>query len=247
MHKTLSKCRLLSLDLDAPSNGVRAIVVGHLNRFLPGLQKSDGPLPSSRFLSLVLTMAHAQPAQDVGVPSTVDLPVLSIDEKAYANEKAADSSDDVIDKVDLGDDNGSSLEKAYEGKQDGVTYVNGEPVISSGADVSNFLLDIRDDGDSAITFRSLFLGTVFAGLGAALSQVRLLCSTRCSEINLNLLPDLYFQAGPSQRLDCFLAAAYLYDRQRLGIGPPPCIVGRRNSTFSPCTCVPFYQPGSLQA
>ena len=48
---------------------------------------------------------------------------------------------------------------------------NGEPVITTGLDVSRFVVDIRDDEDTALTFRSMFLGTVFAGMGAALSQV----------------------------------------------------------------------------
>jgi len=50
-------------------------------------------------------------------------------------------------------------------------YVNGEPIISTGSDVSKFLVDLRDDGDPPLTFRSLVLGTLFGGLGAALFQV----------------------------------------------------------------------------
>ncbi|KAF8311038.1 oligopeptide transporter [Cantharellus anzutake] len=53
----------------------------------------------------------------------------------------------------------------------GKRYVNGEPVIESGEDVSNFVIDDRDDGDPAVTFRSFVLGTVIAGLGAALAQI----------------------------------------------------------------------------
>ena len=50
-------------------------------------------------------------------------------------------------------------------------YRNGEPVIRTGRDVSRFAVDLRDDGGSALTFRSMFLGTLFAGMGAALCQV----------------------------------------------------------------------------
>ena len=50
-------------------------------------------------------------------------------------------------------------------------YRNGKPVITTGQDVSRFVVDIRDDEDPALTFRSMFLGTFFAGMGAALSQV----------------------------------------------------------------------------
>ena len=51
-------------------------------------------------------------------------------------------------------------------------YHNGEPVITTGRDVSRFVVDIRDDEDPALTFRSIFLGTIFAAMGAALGQVQ---------------------------------------------------------------------------
>jgi hypothetical protein len=57
------------------------------------------------------------------------------------------------------------------GSDDDVVFLNGEPVVTTGRDVSRFVVDIRDDGDDALTFRSFVLGTVMAGLGAALCQV----------------------------------------------------------------------------
>lgn len=51
------------------------------------------------------------------------------------------------------------------------TFQNGEPIITTGYDVSRFVVDVRDDEDPALTFRSIFLGTIFGGLGAALTQV----------------------------------------------------------------------------
>lgn len=50
-------------------------------------------------------------------------------------------------------------------------FIKGEPVITTGRDVSLYLVDVRDDGDPALTFRSLFIGTIFACLGAALCQI----------------------------------------------------------------------------
>ncbi|KAI6095908.1 OPT oligopeptide transporter protein-domain-containing protein [Pisolithus croceorrhizus] len=50
-------------------------------------------------------------------------------------------------------------------------FIKGEPVVTTGRDVSLYLVDVRDDGDPALTFRSLFIGTVFACLGAALCQI----------------------------------------------------------------------------
>jgi hypothetical protein len=51
-------------------------------------------------------------------------------------------------------------------------FVNGEPVITNGRDVSRYLVDLRDDEDPPFTFRSVVLGTVIGGLGAALNEVR---------------------------------------------------------------------------
>ncbi|KAH9173341.1 oligopeptide transporter [Lactarius sanguifluus] len=48
---------------------------------------------------------------------------------------------------------------------------NGEPIITSGEDVSRYVVDLRDDEDPPFTFRSVVLGTVIGGLGAALHQV----------------------------------------------------------------------------
>lgn len=91
-----------------------------------------------------------------GFTSTPD--DLGISEKAAY--KASDSDSIASDKRSIADD------------ESDVQLVNGEPVITTGRDVSRFLVDTRDDGDPALTFRSMFLGTVFAGLGAALYQVR---------------------------------------------------------------------------
>ena len=61
--------------------------------------------------------------------------------------------------------------------EDDIIYVKGEPVIRTGSDVSHFLVDVRDDGDPALTFRSLSIGTIFACLGAALCQARVFRNT----------------------------------------------------------------------
>ena len=90
-------------------------------------------------------------------------PVESIDEKADGKRISSESLDS-SGKIEGG-------KEAYDGED--VRLVNGEPVITTGPDVSRFLIDTRDDGDPALTFRSLFLGTLFAGLGASLCQVRI--------------------------------------------------------------------------
>ena len=85
--------------------------------------------------------------------SEKESPCSPIDDKEKESSQSADRS---------------SEEEAYD---DDVVYVKGEPVITTGNDVSSFLVDVRDDGDPALTFRSLFIGTIFVCLGATLCQV----------------------------------------------------------------------------
>ena len=92
-------------------------------------------------------------------------PVLEKVEPEYVTEKLShNSSDDAVNQFDKA----AFLEGASD--EDGVRVVNGEPVITTGADVSKYLLTLRDDEDPSLTFRSIVLGTVFAGLGAAMCQ-----------------------------------------------------------------------------
>lgn len=75
---------------------------------------------------------------------------------------------------DFKDEKASSLsDPAQLSSGSSTRYVNGAPVIQNGVDISNFVVDDRDDGDDALTFRSVVLGTIIAGLAAALSQARI--------------------------------------------------------------------------
>jgi hypothetical protein len=95
-----------------------------------------------------------------------------------------DSSSDTKEKQN--DSRTTSVEIADE-KVAEPEYRNGVSVIKTGLDISHFVVDIRDDGDEALTFRSIFLGTVFACMGAALSQV----STHSSFRDQMILPSLF--------------------------------------------------------
>ncbi|KAI9447706.1 oligopeptide transporter [Lactarius indigo] len=68
---------------------------------------------------------------------------------------------------------------------------NGEPIITSGTDVSQYLVDLRDDEDPPLTFRSVVLGTVIGGLGAALYQVYIFKPTQVGISTLFLLLVIY--------------------------------------------------------
>jgi hypothetical protein len=103
-----------------------------------------------------------------------NLPTLGQDDNSSGVNVADRKSDsvEIVDEKDL-----AYLDADNSFRDDDVVLLKGEPVVTSGKDVSRFVIDLRDDGEVALTFRSLFLGTVMAGLGAALCQVRLYLPT----------------------------------------------------------------------
>lgn len=112
---------------------------------------------------------HNEDATTAGLPALVPRNDSSSDTKEKQNDSRTTS-------VEIAD------EKATEPE-----CRNGVPVIKTGRDISHFVVDIRDDGDEALTFRSILLGTVFACMGAALSQV----STHSSLRDQMVLPSLF--------------------------------------------------------
>lgn len=112
---------------------------------------------------------HTLKADDGAQLATLDpLPAHVHDEKLLSSNGDVDV---VNEKEGYYSDGKESQLESSTAEDSSVEWVNGEPVISNGRDVSKYLIDVRDDGDPAITFRSLVLGTVFAGLGATLVQV----------------------------------------------------------------------------
>jgi hypothetical protein len=86
-----------------------------------------------------------------------------------SNEHASDILGDKNEvSLDLDDSSGSEDD---DGRSQ---YVNGEPVIRTGRDVSRYLIDLSDDQDPPFTFRSVLLGTVVGGLSAAFYEVCLI-------------------------------------------------------------------------
>ena len=83
------------------------------------------------------------------------------------------SDDEFHDKGKEGSDIVHQYTDENADNENNAVYVKHEPIITTGSDVSRFLVDVRDDGDPALTFRSLFIGTIFACLGATMCQVRL--------------------------------------------------------------------------
>lgn len=101
--------------------------------------------------------------------TTTGLPIQRHD--TLSAEKQNDS---VSDSVEIADEKIDAYIQPLD-ENEKPEYRNGEPVITTGRDVSRFAVDIRDDGDESLTFRSIFLGTLFAGMSAALCQVSIPC------------------------------------------------------------------------
>jgi len=54
---------------------------------------------------------------------------------------------------------------------------NGDVVIVTGADAATYLLPMRDDGDPALTFRSLVLASGLACFQAVMNQIYNVCKS----------------------------------------------------------------------
>ena len=114
---------------------------------------------------LAMERMHNEDAITAGRPALV-LHNDSSSSSSYMKEKQNGSGTASVEILDEKMD--AYMQVLDEGAEP--EYRNGVQVIQTGRDVSHFVVDIRDDGDEALTFRSIFLGTVFAGMGAALSQ-----------------------------------------------------------------------------
>ncbi|KAH8825162.1 oligopeptide transporter [Flagelloscypha sp. PMI_526] len=91
------------------------------------------------------------------------LPILSDDkEKTPLSEKDSANLADLADKVSV------SSDKEFEGGDAGSDDAS---IVVDGNDVSRLIVDIRDDGDPSLTFRSIVLGTILSGLGATIVQL----------------------------------------------------------------------------
>ncbi|KZV83654.1 oligopeptide transporter [Exidia glandulosa HHB12029] len=99
---------------------------------------------------------HPDPLGDV--PKLSHEPSFDDEKKGYGieAEKSLDSPDSERGTLALGSSE----------------HVNGEPIISTGEDVSNYLVDVHDVGGEALTFRSIVLGTILSGFGASVTQAR---------------------------------------------------------------------------
>ncbi|KAF7176115.1 hypothetical protein CNMCM7691_001591 [Aspergillus felis] len=96
------------------------------------------------------------------------------DKNASAVDKGVDADEpykggfekeakDVAQETESAESPGSQPNKAE--------YVKGHPVIRNGADVSEFIVSVRDDGDPALTCRSIVLGSAFTALSSVITML----------------------------------------------------------------------------
>ncbi|KAL0578071.1 hypothetical protein V5O48_003933 [Marasmius crinis-equi] len=98
-------------------------------------------------------------------PSEISEKLQDVPQLPASDGRAATPASDSEKKLESSEKlDSESLEASQE-------VYKGEPIVTSGADVSRFIVDLRDDGDEALTFRSILIGTVIAGLGAALYEI----------------------------------------------------------------------------
>lgn len=101
-----------------------------------------------------------------------------LDEKSIEKKTALD--------VDISTAPAPEYEDGHD-KDDG----SGEAIIVTGADAAAHLLPMRDDFDTALTFRSLVLATGLSGFQAVMSQIymvreQLMCQLIIKTIGINL-------------------------------------------------------------
>ena len=116
-------------------------------------------------MALLQGMLSSSTRYSSSEPSTPDENPPSVDTPCDEKEGALDF---VLDKTFSGFEDTDTVDEKPQ-------YVDGEPVIVNGRDVSRYLVDLRDDEDPPFTFRSVVLGTAIGGFGAALYQVRYVC------------------------------------------------------------------------
>ncbi|KAG8716813.1 hypothetical protein FRC08_008754 [Ceratobasidium sp. 394] len=141
---------------------------------------------ASNLNSTVLPLGPGLAAESVCVDRTAPDPIGHPDNI----EEKSPPLDDIMKDANVSFDEKDPQVYADDSLGD-VKMVNGQPIIETGVHVSNFAIDVRDDGDAALTWRSFWIGTIVAGLGAALSQIYIFKPTAVSVSGIFLLLLVY--------------------------------------------------------
>lgn len=104
----------------------------------------------------------------VGALNPVEGKVVPVPSHRDINDKINVASDDV---TDVKDSSLTSETKEAAALSDGDDGHSDDVIIVTGADAAAHLLPLRDDGEPALTFRSLFLATVLSAFQAVMKQI----------------------------------------------------------------------------
>lgn len=96
----------------------------------------------------------------------------TVTEKEHHITESTINQDHLGSETDLKGAATASVKDA--GSQD-ADDIDENAIIVTGADAARWLLPMRDDGDPALTFRSIFLATVLAGFQSTMNQIYQVC------------------------------------------------------------------------
>ena len=108
----------------------------------------------------------------VGAISPVDSEIVSVPSQRDVDDKIHAVSDDLSDGK-----NGALTPETKEAHalSDSDDNNSDDVIIVTGADAAAHLLPLRDDGEPALTFRSLFLATILSAFQAVMKQIYPVC------------------------------------------------------------------------
>lgn len=110
----------------------------------------------------------------LGGVNTIEGKVFSVPSHQAINEKVSFAIDDAEIRKDgtfVQDTEIKAAPPLYDGDDSDKDNGSEGVIIITGADAGQHLLPLRDDGDPALTFRSLFLATILSAFQATMYQI----------------------------------------------------------------------------
>lgn len=103
-------------------------------------------------------------------PATSDLPIEGSPPSDFSHDTIDEKAPDVV--LTAQDEPKAGATIFTSGDLGGESDHSGdEVIIRTGADAATHLLSMRDDGDNALTFRSIILATIFACFQSVMYQI----------------------------------------------------------------------------
>lgn len=106
----------------------------------------------------------------IGAFNPVEGKIVEVPTHEAINEKIISAEDSKVDKAGVLDPEIKPVSPQYDSDEQNKSD-DDEHIIITGIDASNHLLPLRDDGDAALTFRSIFLATILSGFQASMFQI----------------------------------------------------------------------------